>query len=72
MIQRRVRVEPREVAYIGDDLNDLGALGIVGFSACPRNAVTVVRERVHRICAAAGGEGCVREVAELILRAQTA
>ena len=65
-------IELREVAYIGDDLNDLEVLDLVGFSASPRNAILAVRERVKCVCAANGGEGCVREVAELILQARAA
>ena len=38
-----------EVAYIGDDINDLGVMRKVGFSACPKDAVTEVLERVDYI-----------------------
>ena len=59
-----------QVAYIGDDVNDLEALQAVGFSAAPADAVTVVRKAVHYVCRKKGGEGAVREVADLILAAQ--
>ncbi len=59
-----------EVAYMGDDINDLEALRAVGFAAAPADAVPVVREAVHYLCRKRGGEGAVREVADLILAAQ--
>jgi N-acylneuraminate cytidylyltransferase len=55
-----------QTAYIGDDLNDLAGLRSVGFSCCPADAVPEVRAAVQYVCNAAGGEGAVREVADLI------
>jgi len=60
----------REVAYMGDDVNDLAALKAVGFSAAPADAILPVRQTVHYVCRNKGGEGAVREVADLILAAQ--
>ena len=59
-----------QVAYIGDDVNDLDALRAVGFSAAPADAMPTVLKAVHYICVKKGGEGAVREVADLILAAQ--
>ena len=59
-----------EVAYVGDDINDMGALQAVGFSAAPADALQAVRKAVTYVCRAKGGEGAVREVAEMILEAQ--
>ena len=61
-----------EVAYIGDDLNDLGILNAVGISACPADAVHEIKTAVTYRCIAKGGEGCVREFAEKILKAKHA
>jgi 3-deoxy-D-manno-octulosonate 8-phosphate phosphatase (KDO 8-P phosphatase) len=58
-----------EVAYIGDDINDLQALQAVGFSASPADGLPSVLKAVHYICKKKGGEGAVREVADLILTA---
>ncbi len=58
---------PEEVAYIGDDTNDLEALSIVGLSACPADAVSAVREVVDHVCERAGGHGAFRDCAELII-----
>src|SRR3989454_9364624 len=59
-----------KVAYIGDDVNDLEALRAVGFSAAPADAMPSVLKAVHYICAKKGGEGAVRELADLILTAR--
>ena len=59
-----------EVAYIGDDLNDLEIIKAVGFSACPADAVTEVKAVATYHCIAKGGEGCVREFAERVLSAR--
>jgi len=59
-----------QVAYIGDDVNDLDALRAVGFSAAPADAMPTVLKAVHYICVKKGGEGAVRELADLILSAQ--
>jgi len=59
-----------QVAYIGDDVNDLQALGAVGFSACPADGIPQVQKTVRYVCKNKGGEGAVREIADLILAAQ--
>ena len=58
-----------QVAYIGDDVNDLEVLQAVGFSAAPADAMPIVIQAVHYVCAKKGGEGAVRELADLILAA---
>lgn len=62
----RWQVPLESIAYIGDDLNDLECLRVVGFSCCPSDAVPEVRDAVSYVCAAAGGAGAVREVSDLI------
>ena len=49
------------IAYIGDDVNDLPAIRKVGLSACPSDAANLVKETVNIILSKKGGEGCVRE-----------
>ena len=60
----------RHIAYVGDDVNDLEALNAVGFSATPADGLPQVRKVVDYICRLKGGEGAVRELAEMILLAQ--
>lgn len=59
-----------EIAYIGDDVNDLEVLDVVGFSAAPFDAEPLVLDRVHLRCSRSGGRGAFREFAEFILAAQ--
>lgn len=56
-----------EVAYIGDDLNDLDCINYCGFTACPNDSVEEVRKRVDYICKQDGGRGAVREFINKIL-----
>ncbi len=59
-----------QIAYIGDDVNDVEALGAVGFSSAPADAMPAVLKVVRYVCKKKGGEGAVREVAEMILAAK--
>lgn len=59
-----------QVAYIGDDVNDLGVLSWVaeaGLAVCPADAVPKVAAAVHFITSARGGHGAFRELCDLIL-----
>jgi 3-deoxy-D-manno-octulosonate 8-phosphate phosphatase (KDO 8-P phosphatase) len=59
-----------QLSYIGDDVNDLEALKAVGLSAAPADAIPAVLAAVHYRCEKKGGEGAVRELADLILNAR--
>jgi len=59
-----------QVAYIGDDVNDLETLKAVGFSAMPADGMPQVAAAVDYVCSKRGGEGAVREVIEMILGAK--
>ncbi len=60
-------IDLENVAYLGDDINDLEILGSVGFSASPNDAVDSVIEVVDYVCKRKGGDGAFREFAELII-----
>ena len=64
------KLKKKQVAYIGDDINDLGALKNCGLSACPDDAMSYVKDKVDLITRTKGGEGVVREVADLVLAAK--
>jgi len=68
-IMARLDVSADEVAYIGDDVNDLEVMRLVGVSICPANALSLVKESAQLVCASNGGSGCFREAAELIISA---
>lgn len=69
-IFRRSGAAKDEVAYVGDDLTDLVVMKRVGFAAAVANARPEVKRAAHYVTQASGGRGAVREVVELILRAQ--
>jgi 3-deoxy-D-manno-octulosonate 8-phosphate phosphatase (KDO 8-P phosphatase) len=63
-------VPPERVGFMGDDVNDLPPMTAVRFAACPADAVAEVRRASHYVAKAKGGRGAVREVVELLLKAQ--
>ena len=69
-IRRELGLEDAEVAFMGDDLLDLQVLARVGFSAAPADGVPVVRDAVDWVSARRGGDGAVRELTEVLLKAQ--
>lgn len=56
-----------EIAYIGDDVNDVELLKRVGLSIVPHDAVKEVKRVSHYVCKINGGSGAFREAADLIL-----
>jgi 3-deoxy-D-manno-octulosonate 8-phosphate phosphatase (KDO 8-P phosphatase) len=69
-VLRKAGVSPGEVAYVGDDLSDLGPMKKVGLPIAVPNAVPQVRQAAMHVTQSSGGQGAVREVVELILRSQ--
>lgn len=65
------RLTDDQVAYMGDDLVDLPVLARVGLATAPADAVPEVRAAVDWVSQYGGGQGAVRELAELVLRAQS-
>jgi 3-deoxy-D-manno-octulosonate 8-phosphate phosphatase (KDO 8-P phosphatase) len=61
---------PHQACFVGDDLPDLPVLRAVGLAACPADAAPEVKDAAHLVTRAAGGRGTVREVVEVILKAQ--
>jgi len=55
------------IAYIGDDINDIDIIKVAKFSACPNDAIDECKKHVDFICERGGGEGCVREFVEKIV-----
>ena len=66
-ICKKYKVSLKEIAFIGDDVNDLEVLKKVAFSAVPNDAVIQVKKIADYICKASGGKGCFREISDLIL-----
>ncbi len=61
-------IDANEAGYIGDDLNDLASMQMVGFAACPADACEEVRQCADYISPVKGGCGAVREIMEHVLR----
>lgn len=69
-IEREIGIPCHQMAYIGDDLPDLAPLAMVAVGFCPRNAVEEVRAAADLVVPIDGGNGVVRHVVEIILKAQ--
>ncbi len=69
-LKRMYNLQNENFAYIGDDEFDLDLLKKVGFSCCPQNAMDKVKKNVHYVCKKRGGEGAVREIIDMILKAK--
>lgn len=69
-IAARQGVGLEAVAFMGDDLADLGILRACGLAVAPANAHPWIRERVHWRTNARGGQGAARELCDLLLAAQ--
>ena len=64
----KYEASPEEIAYIGDDLNDLECIEYCGFSACPADAAEEVQTKSQYVCKTTAGEGAVREFTEKIAK----
>ena len=62
------KLTKEEVLYMGDDLPDLPAMSVVGLPCCPADAVSEVKEAVQYISPINGGNACVRDVIEKVLK----
>jgi 3-deoxy-D-manno-octulosonate 8-phosphate phosphatase (KDO 8-P phosphatase) len=69
-IMADAKLDREEVAYIGDDFTDIVIMHRVGFAIATGNARDQVKREAHYVTAAVGGSGAVREVVELLLKAQ--
>lgn len=69
-ILRKAGARDDEVCYVADDLPDLPVLARVGLAVAVANAVPEVKKAAHHVTRRSGGDGAVREVIEMILRAQ--
>jgi 3-deoxy-D-manno-octulosonate 8-phosphate phosphatase (KDO 8-P phosphatase) len=58
------------VAYIGDDFTDVVIMRRVGLAIATANARAEVKQAAHHVTEKCGGDGAVREVVELLLKAQ--
>lgn len=69
-ILEKIGIEPKEVLYMGDDIADMQCLHISGIGVCPANSCQDVLRIADYVTQHNGGNGAVREVIEMVLRAQ--
>lgn len=67
-ILRKLSIEFDEVAYIGDDLNDMDCMKKCGMVGCPMDAVDAVKKIANYVCKRNGGNGAVREFIEYLIQ----
>lgn len=65
---KKNNLDSKDIAYIGDDINDFEIMQLVGNTACPADAVENIKKVVNIVCSLNGGQGVVREYIEYILR----
>ncbi|MFH0792969.1 MAG: HAD hydrolase family protein [bacterium] len=66
----KYKLHPKEVLHMGDDLTDLPIFKRVGVGVAVADAVPEVKKRAHYVTRLPGGHGAVREVVEMVLKAQ--
>lgn len=68
VVAEKWKCNEKEIAYIGDDLNDLKCIDYCGVTGCPGDAVADVKKAVQYICVNKGGSSAVREFIEYLLK----
>lgn len=63
-------ISAENVLYIGDDIPDYYAMEMCGLKCCPNDAVPEIIQLADYVCAQKGGNACVREVIEMVLKVQ--
>ncbi len=66
----KMRLQPEEILYMGDDIPDYEPMNYVGLSCCPIDASNDILSHALYISPKQGGYGCVRDVMEQVLRSQ--
>ncbi|MDR3668038.1 MAG: HAD-IIIA family hydrolase [Ignavibacteriaceae bacterium] len=66
-IQERNNIKLENIAYIGDDVNDIQLMKLIGLTASPADGMPEIRNLVDYVCQQKGGHGAFREFAELII-----
>lgn len=66
-IMIKYNISPMEVAYIGDDFNDMKCIKFSGLSGCPSDAMQGIKNQVDYVCQKEGGYGAVREFIDYIV-----
>ncbi len=62
------QIKTEAILYMGDDVPDLSVMQLAGLQACPLDAAIDIKSKAHFISTYKGGEGCVREVIEKVMK----
>jgi 3-deoxy-D-manno-octulosonate 8-phosphate phosphatase (KDO 8-P phosphatase) len=71
-LAKHYNLKNKEIAFIGDDINDLPVFKLAGLSACPADTFDYIKDKVSLVTVAKSGKGVLREVADLVLAAKGA
>jgi len=66
----KLSLKKDNLLYMGDDIPDLDAFSVSGIKTCPADAVHEIKEAADFISLKNGGDGCVREIIEKVMRVQ--
>ena len=67
-IARSMGLKPNQIAYVGNDINDLNCMAWVGLPIAVKNAVPEIKNIAHFLTDKEGGKGAVREICDIILK----
>ncbi len=67
---KHYKFKSKEVAFIGDDINDLCVFRLTGLSVCPADTFDYIKDKADLVTFTKGGNGVLREVADLVLAAR--
>ena len=67
---KKHNLEPTDILYMGDDIPDYEIMKMVGFPTCPADAAEEIKLISQYISDKNGGEGCVRDVLEQVMKVQ--
>ena len=66
----RYNLKPGNILYMGDDIPDYPVMELVGLACCPKDAASEIQQISNYVSQKNGGEGCVRDVIEQVLKVQ--
>jgi 3-deoxy-D-manno-octulosonate 8-phosphate phosphatase (KDO 8-P phosphatase) len=69
-LMEKLHLQPDQVAYVGDDMNDLAPMLEVGICACPADADKCIQEQCHYVASCSGGHGAVRDFIHYLMEKQ--
>lgn len=67
---KKLKLREEQCSFMGDDIQDLPVMRRCGLAAAPSNAIESVKSAAHYVASAHGGRGAVRELCDLMVRAQ--